>query len=1133
MKLSDFDILDGEKEREALHALLREFNQTETAYPRDQTVHRIFSERARETPDAPAVILGEKRLTYGQLERRSNRLARFLIRRGLPSEAFVGVMLDASMEMVEALLGVMKAGGAYFPIHPRLPHQRIQYMLRDSRAPVLISEKRRVRDLNKLQWECPDLVDILCLDSMDVHAETEVRGEKMKQEIWDHVGARMFDDISGGGWQSSYTGEWLSREVMDEYGENIRRKLAPLLTRESRVLEIGCASGISMFRLAPLAGAYLGTDLSPRILQWTEERRKKLGMDNIRLRCMAAHEIDRLDERPFDVVIINSVLQCFSGHNYLRRVIAESIRQMGDRGVLFLGNVWDQNLKESFIDSLEAYQKKHAGRGIRTKTDWYEELFIAPGFLDDLRHDLPEIVRIECSRMLGSAESELSRYGYDALLRIDKNNPRKPDGKRNKHQFDRRGPAACSDAPVEERSGPRGLIYLMYTSGTSGRPKGVMIEHRSVARLVRNTNFVRLGPRDRMLQTGALSFDASTFEIWGALLNGGVLVLAPDRAVLDAREMKRLIRARGVTIMWLTSSLFNQLADADLDLFTGLKTLLTGGEKLSPHRVHMVKRAHPDLTLINGYGPTENTTFTTCHRIEETGQSDIPIGKPIANTRVLILDKRDGQTPIGAAGEICTCGDGLSRGYLNDPGLTREKFVPHPFEEGRLMYRTGDLGRWTPGGVVEYLGRMDNQVKIRGYRIEPAEIENRLLECEGVKEAVVLAGDYGSGGVELAAYVTGGEDLRVEEARARLKDKLPDYMVPAHFTRLDRIPLNQNGKVDKRALPIPDSARDPGEAPGAPLETETEKRLAEIWERILERKGVGAEDDFFDIGGHSLKVTRMVALIQEEMGLEVSIGTIFKASTIRELARRLMDDAKFGVDLADKVMVRLNDGDGDGKIFAFPPGTGDVLDYIQLAGLLDGHALYAFNFIEGENRMKDYADIITALDPRGPYTFLGYSGGGNIAYHVAGELLNRGGRVSDIIMLDSARRLEKVPNREEDVTAVAEEFLSQESLRPYLSNTVLKEKALRRIKSSFAFFDAMVDHHVVNSDIHVVLAEDSPDVHEDASGAVLASVSAWADATRGKLQIIPGSGGHNRMLRPPHLERNADLLKKILWGARD
>jgi len=869
-----------------LDKVLRDFNQTATDYPRDQTVHALFAQQALHTPNAPAVISSDTRLTYRELHEESNQLARFLVERGLEAEACVGVLLDRSPEAIVAILGILKAGGAYLPLNEELPFQRLKYMLQDAAVRFLISEKKYIRTLNQLQWECPHLDVFLCLDSTDVHAESEGIGEMMQEEMWDYIRRDTFDDISGGGFRSSYTGEWLSRDVVDGYADNICAKLRPYLDGNSRVLEIGCASGISMYRLAPLVGFYHGTDMSATILRWTQQEIDRRGLQNIRLDCLAAHEIDRLDTQSYDVIILNSVVQCFSGHNYLRDVMRKAIDLLNDKGLIFLGNVWDQELQEAFVQSLQDFAREHAGQGYRTKIDRSEDLFLARAFFDDLRGDLPQIATVECTTMLGTVRSELSDYGYDALLHIDKSSGRTadPPPQRHKYQCDRRALASLSAAPVEARGRPDSLAYVMYTSGTSGVPKGVMVEHRPIIRLVVHTNFCHLGTADRVLQAGPLAFDASTFEIWGALLNGGCLCLAPKEVLLDTARLRRLIQRHGITTTFLTASLFNTLVNDDPEVLRDMQTVLVGGEKVSVRHINQVRAACPSLTLMNGYGPTENTTFTTTFVFDECLTDEAPIGKPIANTTVYILDENCAPVPIGVPGELCAGGDGLARGYLNDPQLTAERFISHPFELGARLYRTGDLARWRPDGVIEYLGRVDDQVKIRGYRIEPAEIESRLLQHAAVDEALVLARDLGEERQELLAYLTGKSDFDISDLREHLQRSLPDYMIPAHFIRLDKLPLNANGKVDRSALPAPSTTGYRLHTFYVPPESEIEKQLAVIWQEVLGQQDIGATDHFFDLGGDSLKITKMAALVRKHMGKDMSLTIVFKKPTLRELA---------------------------------------------------------------------------------------------------------------------------------------------------------------------------------------------------------------------------------------------------------
>ena len=434
---------------------------------------------------------------------------------------------------------------------------------------------------------------------------------------------------------------------------------------------------------------------------------------------------------------------------------------------------------------------------------------------------------------------------------------------------------------------PNHLAYVIYTSGSTGQPKGVMVEHRSIVRLVKNTNYIAINAADRILQTGPLSFDASTFEIWGALLNGASVYLTAEREILDVKALGRIINDHGITIIWLTSSLFNQMVERDESIFAGLRSLLVGGERLSPPHINKLRLAHPQLEIINGYGPTENTTFTCCYNIQQDFHTDIPIGQPISNTRVYLLDHNYEPVPIGVPGYLYISGDGLARGYLNGEELTQEKFLPCPFEPGERMYYSGDLVRWLPDGNIEFLGRQDDQVKIRGYRIECGEIEHTLLKHPDIKAAVVVAREIEGGYKELVAYVVSEKALNISELRGFLVQFIPDYMVPSKFVSLESIPLTANKKVDKRALPAPDEMGMETGTDYCPPTNEVEEHLAKIWEEVIGRNQIGINDNYFDIGGDSIKAIQIMARLQK-VNLKCEISDFFKFPTIKDLAPRVL-----------------------------------------------------------------------------------------------------------------------------------------------------------------------------------------------------------------------------------------------------
>ncbi|HKH45887.1 MAG TPA: amino acid adenylation domain-containing protein, partial [Thermoanaerobaculia bacterium] len=449
----------------------------------------------------------------------------------------------------------------------------------------------------------------------------------------------------------------------------------------------------------------------------------------------------------------------------------------------------------------------------------------------------------------------------------------------------------------ESRNGIGGdaLAYVIYTSGSTGRPKGVAVTHRAIVRLVCETNYVHLGPGARLGHVANISFDAATYEIWGALLTGAAVVVIPRETVLDPQAFAATLCEQRVTSMFLTSSLFTRMAQEVPDAFQHMSELLVGGEAVDPAAARRVLARRPPRRLLNGYGPTESTTFAAWHPICEVpaGAAGIPIGLPLANTRIYVLDRWLRLVPPGSTGELCIGGDGLARGYWNRPEPTAERFVPHPWGDGERLYRTGDLARQRPDGTVEFLGRLDDQVKIRGFRIEPGEIEAVLAGHPAVRECAVLARQDGAAGERhLVGYVVldpadPSDSTDPKPALSSwLRDKLPDYMVPAAWAVLEALPLTANGKLDRRALPAPlaGDAEDRGYvAPSGPIE----EALAAIWAEVLRLERIGAHDDFFALGGHSLLATQVVTRVREVLGLELPLRRLFETPSLRELARSL------------------------------------------------------------------------------------------------------------------------------------------------------------------------------------------------------------------------------------------------------
>ncbi|TDB56913.1 non-ribosomal peptide synthetase [Photorhabdus khanii] len=512
------------------------------------------------------------------------------------------------------------------------------------------------------------------------------------------------------------------------------------------------------------------------------------------------------------------------------------------------------------------------------------------------------------------------------------------------------------------RRSSTGSAYIMYTSGSTGMPKGVVVPHRAVVRLVINNGYAEIGPDDRVAFTANPAFDASTFEVWAPLLNGGALVVIDHATLLTPQEFVLALQAHHITVLWLTIGLFNRLAAELSPVFPQIKILIFGGDIPDLQVIAQVLDNRPPQQLLQAYGPSEGTTFATIYPITAIpqGVSRIPIGRPIANTRVYLLDAYEQPVPLGVIGEIYVGGDGVAQGYFNRPELTAERFLIDPFSDNpdARMYRTGDLARYLPDGNLEFLGRNDQQVKIRGFRIELGEIEARLAEYPAVREVAVLALGDGQD-KRLVAYVVAPADEGLAVSlRAHLSPILPDYMVPSAFVRLEALPLTPNGKLDRRALPVPDGeavARQVYEAP----QGETEIALAAVWRELLGIEQISRHDSFFALGGHSLLAVRMIERLRHQE-LTLTARDLFQSPVLSALAQTLgrhhavrvpanvITPATTTLIPAMLPLIDLTQSDIDRIVEQVPGGMTNIQDIYALSPLQDGILFHHLLANEGD-----------------------------------------------------------------------------------------------------------------------------------------------------------------------------------------
>lgn len=594
--------------------------------------------------------------------------------------------------------------------------------------------------------------------------------------------------------------------------------------------------------------------------------------------------------------------------------------------------------------------------------------------------------------------------------------------------------------------------YLMFTSGSTGEPRAVDVPHRAIVRLVIGADYAHLESSDIFMHLSPISFDASTFELWAPLLNGGRCVLFPEQTP-SPRSLRDHLERHGVTTLWLTSSLFNAVIDDAPEALSSLRQLLVGGEALSVPHIQRASAQLPRVQLINGYGPTESTTFACCFHIPRPvpEQPNIPIGKAIANTTAYVLDRDLNPVPIGVPGELYLGGDGLARGYFARPALTAEKFIENPFSKGEKLYRTGDRVRRREDRNLEFLGRADQQVKVRGFRVELGELENISGQVPGVRTAAaVLQQVNQEKKIVLFIAPEPGVELAESALRAQLRHRLPEHAMPAVIAVIPELPVTPVGKVDRRALAQHDVAgATPAKTPYARPVDPSERIMAEIWERLLGVSPVGRHDNFFELGGHSLLAARLVDEMERALGVRLPLTAVFGEATIAVMARKLREKAKDAPLLAPlnirgrKPPLFFLHGDFNGGGFyttRLAPKLGpDQPFYIVHPFGVHGGSIPR----TVESMAAQYIAEIRRTAPHGPYRIGGYCTGGLIAFEVARVLEASGERIDRLILVDAVPKNVELTPIYSAVGKVSEDTLSrlhQRMRKPLLARAWLRKK---------------------------------------------------------------------------------------------
>ncbi|MBY0185891.1 amino acid adenylation domain-containing protein [Bacillus aerophilus] len=675
---------------------------------------------------------------------------------------------------------------------------------------------------------------------------------------------------------------------------------------------------------------------------------------------------------------------------------------------------------------------------------------------------------------------------------------------------------SSENLPLEARLDD--TAYIMYTSGTTGQPKGIMTTHSNIARVVKNTNYLTILETDTLLSLSNSVFDGFTFDVYGALLNGAKLVLPQKETILDMGKLTELIKGEHISVMFVPTALFHLLVDEGTDWMRGVRKVLFGGERASVQHVRKAFDVMGKGRLLNVYGPTESTVFATYYPIDEAiplEAHSIPIGKPLNQTGAYILSEHRQLQPIGMVGELCLSGKGLAKGYLNRPDLTKQVFIAHPFAAGERLYRTGDLAYFREDGLIEYAGRVDDQVKIRGHRIELTEIEANLLMHPGVKQAVLLADHDETNHTRLLAYITCDDAWKgkLDDIKSRLKERLPAYMLPHELIELENLPLTPNGKVDKRQLPKPEAPQ--GNRRVKLPANEVEQKLLLMWREVLEREDISTDDHFFELGGHSLKAMSLLSKVSKEFEVQVPIHLLFETPTIEALSRYIQHQ-----DGETAGYLVFNESQTS-TVFALPPLPGYGFIYQEAAKTLDDVRLVAFDFIETNNRMAQYVQHIQHLQPKGPLTLMGYSGGCYLAFELVQALEQVGRTVEKVIMIDSYKKIGESDLEGRSIDDDIEAIVHQTKQSELAQGEIVQEALAQKTRAYYETFVKGVNQGKIQADITFIQSEEQiaiPDWMEE-----------WTQATAGSFTQYQGYGRHADMFK--HKEcaaQNAKLIKHIV-----
>lgn len=874
--------------------LVYDFNDTAREYDTSQTLHRLFETAARKFPDRISVIHDQGNVTYAELDSKSNRMARLLQENGVIPGEHVAVLVDRSEDMITAVLAVLKAGGAYVPMEPSLPRLRIEHIIHSLNIRHIVTKQTFIPHLSEIIWKLPHLQQIYVVDTDEMRLQSEEINTIAVGELWDHFSDTGLDRVTRGGFYSSYHGEPFSEEEVEEYVDRVVQMVKPYVNSASRVLEIGCGSGLIAFELAKIAGEVIGMDPSEATLAHNRKQSEQLELDNLVFMNGFAHELADRIEGELDLILIASTAHFFPGYVYTQNIIDQCMKALRNGGVLIMADLPDLGQKEHFRNSLEEYRRNAVNHGHKSK-NMDTELYFNMSFFEYVQAGSRELSSFEVIQRKPQKIINELQFRMDVILHKqskDAESGIKQDSV--KRFWTNHHIQLTDDAPVNSSVTSEDPAYVIFTSGSTGVPKGVTVKHRPVINLIEWVNRTfRISEQDRVLFITSLSFDLSVYDIFGLLAAGGSIRMVGENDTRRADRLLQILVEEDITFWDSAPATLQQLAPlleerGDLTSQSHLRLIFLSGDWIPLSLPGVLTNSFPEVEIIGLGGATEATVWSNYYPIREVKPewASIPYGRPIQNAKYYILDSRLSPCPIYVPGELYIGGDCLASGYT-DAAITEQKFIPDPFTSlaGARLYRTGDRARWLEDGNIEFLGRIDHQVKIRGYRVEIGEIQARLLKHPSIREAVVTDFLHTDGHKQLCAYYLPAkqeEVLQSDDLRDYLSEFLPSYMVPSYFVCLESMPLTSNGKINRRLLPEPAQQGRSQTAYMAPRNTK-ERVIAAIWTELIGIEQIGIHDNFFHIGGNSMHIIQMHMRLSEQ-GYKVSTADLFTYQTIETLA---------------------------------------------------------------------------------------------------------------------------------------------------------------------------------------------------------------------------------------------------------